>query len=189
MSLATHCDWRACADVHMQSYFRSERFPDNLPADVWEPQWAHLASAGGAAVVLGEPCVEGVFCWHALVRMQLISDSRSDSSIMPQALSALAYHCLQHALPDMELPSEQHIILETRLENQLPYVCQASGCAWWPGEWGGFSREGSMDCAWQDRLAAFLIARGLSGGFYWCLNCNSGDTVRTALESYRFHLL
>lgn len=41
----------------MQSYFGSERFPDNLPAGVWEPQWAHLASAGGAAVVLGEQCV------------------------------------------------------------------------------------------------------------------------------------
>lgn len=37
-----------------------------------------------------------------------------------------------------------------------------------------------MDRTWQERLAAFLAERGLSGGFYWCLNCNSGDTVRTA---------
>ena len=57
---ATQGDWCACTDVHMQSYFRSERFPHNLPADVWEPQWAHLASAGGAAVVLGEPSVHCV---------------------------------------------------------------------------------------------------------------------------------
>ena len=37
-----------------------------------------------------------------------------------------------------------------------------------------------MDRAWQEALAAFLVARNLSNNFYWCLNCNSGDTVRTA---------
>ena len=58
---ATQYDWPACADVHMQSYFSSEHFPENLPADVWEPQWAHLASAGGAAVVLGAARVPSFF--------------------------------------------------------------------------------------------------------------------------------
>ena len=36
---------------------------------------------------------------------------------------------------------------------------------------------GSIDRSWQEHLAAFLVVHGLSGGFYWCLNCNSGDTV------------
>ena len=47
------------------------------------------------------------------------------------------------------------------------------------GEWGGFGRAGSMDRAWQERLAAFLVERGISDNFFWCLNPNSGDTVRT----------
>ncbi|KAK9843783.1 hypothetical protein WJX81_006189 [Elliptochloris bilobata] len=83
-------------DVHMQSYFRSERFPDSLPGGVWEAQWAHLASASGPALVLGE--------------------------------------------------------------------------------WGGFGRAGSADRAWQERLAAFLVERGMTDNFFWCLNPNSVDT-------------
>lgn len=46
----------------MQDYFRCEDFPDNLPKDVWVPQWAHLGTTGGPAVVLGKASLHGHYC-------------------------------------------------------------------------------------------------------------------------------
>ena len=58
--------WRGRADMSLQDYFRWQQFPDNLPKDVWEPQWAHLAGTGGPAVVLGEPrpCCTAILALH-----------------------------------------------------------------------------------------------------------------------------
>lgn len=64
---------------------------------------------------------------------------------------------------------------------------QTVGRVCWSGEWGGFGRAGSMDRAWQERLATFLVERGLSDNFFWCLNPNSGDTVRTAQDIAFLH--
>ena len=54
--------WRGRADVHAQDYFRCNEFPNNLPKDVWMPQWAHLGTTGGPAVVLGKASLHGHHC-------------------------------------------------------------------------------------------------------------------------------
>jgi len=45
------------------------------------------------------------------------------------------------------------------------------------GEFGGKYGEGDpRDVPWQDSLVDYLISKGVSSGFYWSWNPNSGDT-------------
>lgn len=55
-------------------------------------------------------------------------------------------------------------------EGHGPAIC--------PGEWGGWAKEGGSDAAWQVKLADWFVEHGITDSFYWCLNPNSGDTVR-----------
>jgi endoglucanase len=56
-------------------------------------------------------------------------------------------------------------------ENLGPAIC--------PGEWGGWAKEGGKDAEWQNKLADWFVENGITDSFYWCLNPNSGDTVRS----------
>lgn len=46
------------------------------------------------------------------------------------------------------------------------------------GEWGGHCNPGTPDYAWHEQLAKFLVDRGMTDNFYWCLNPTSTDTAR-----------
>lgn len=53
------------------------------------------------------------------------------------------------------------------------------------GEWGGHYRQGTNDETWQNKLADYLIDRGLTDQFYWCFNPNSGDTGGLLTDDWR----
>lgn len=44
------------------------------------------------------------------------------------------------------------------------------------GEWGGWCKEGSPDCTWQQTIVRWFADNDITDSFYWCLNPNSGDT-------------
>jgi len=48
------------------------------------------------------------------------------------------------------------------------------------GEFGGTYKTGSSkasnDKLWQDSFVTYLINKGMTSSFYWCVNPNSGDT-------------
>jgi endoglucanase len=51
------------------------------------------------------------------------------------------------------------------------------------GEFGG--KYVDADKVWQDALATYLVERGASGFFYWCLNPNSGDTAGLLQDDWK----
>ncbi|KAK9843695.1 hypothetical protein WJX81_002693 [Elliptochloris bilobata] len=61
-------------------------------------------------------------------------------------------------------------------QHQWAYLGANKGPAVVLGEWGGHAVPGTPDNAWHERLAQFLIDRGMTDNFYWCLNPTSTDT-------------
>jgi endoglucanase len=58
-----------------------------------------------------------------------------------------------------------------------------------PGEFGGHyttsSTASQNDKLWQDSYVSYLINKGTTSSFYWCLNPNSGDTGGTLLDDWQ----
>jgi len=58
-----------------------------------------------------------------------------------------------------------------------------------PGEFGGryttSSTPSQNDKLWQDSYVTYLINKGTTSNFYWCLNPNSGDTGGVLLDDWR----
>jgi len=58
-----------------------------------------------------------------------------------------------------------------------------------PGEFGGHyttsSTPSQNDKLWQDSYVSYLISKGTTSSFYWCLNPNSGDTGGTLLDDWQ----
>jgi hypothetical protein len=52
--------------------------------------------------------------------------------------------------------------------------CDDPGSAVVIGEWGGHYTGSNQ--AWLEAMATYLLAKGMTDQFFWCLNPNSGDT-------------
>ncbi|HMG22251.1 MAG TPA: cellulase family glycosylhydrolase, partial [Kofleriaceae bacterium] len=56
------------------------------------------------------------------------------------------------------------------------------------GEFGGHyttsSTPSQNDKLWQDSYVSYMISKGTTSSFYWCLNPNSGDTGGTLLDDW-----
>lgn len=52
------------------------------------------------------------------------------------------------------------------------------------GEWGGKMEPGSLDEKWQNAFGDWLYTNNIDS-FYWCLNCNSGDTHGLVADDWK----
>eukprot|EP01113_Clastostelium_recurvatum_P048762 TRINITY_DN8946_c0_g1_i1.p1 TRINITY_DN8946_c0_g1~~TRINITY_DN8946_c0_g1_i1.p1 ORF type:complete len:381 (+),score=94.17 TRINITY_DN8946_c0_g1_i1:41-1183(+) len=70
-------------------------------------------------------------------------------------------------------------------ETHFGFLPTKTGNAIVLGEWGGKYDEQPRTKMWMDQLVSYLIAKGSTDQFFWCLNPNSGDTGECACQCHR----
>jgi endoglucanase len=160
--------------------------------------WAGLASQGGQAVLSINPSitiwVEGVanasssggFAanWGGnLFEARAISGIPADRLVFSPHTYGPSVAVLNY-FSDANYPNNMPAIWDTLFGHLV-----GQGFTVIPGEFGGHyvtsSTASQNDKLWQDSFVTYLISKGTTSTFYWCLNPNSGDTGGVLGDDWR----
>jgi endoglucanase len=141
---------------------------------IWVEGVANASASGGLAVNWGENLFEAGAAIPGIPANRLVfSPHIYGPSVAPQSYFSASNY-----------PSNMPAIWDTlfgRLTGQ--------GFTIMPGEFGGHyttsSTPSQNDKLWQDSLVTYLINKGTTSTFYWCLNPNSGDTGGVLGDDWR----
>jgi endoglucanase len=170
---------------------------DNEPHGLTWSAWASLASQGGQAVLAVNPnltiWVEGVGNASPSGGLganwgQNLFEAGPITGIPANRLvfSPHSYGpsvAVQSYFSDSSYPANMPGIWDTLFGHLV-----GQGFTVVPGEFGGHyttsSTPSQNDKLWQDSYVSYLINKGTTSNFYWCLNPNSGDTGGTLLDDW-----
>jgi endoglucanase len=170
----------------------------NEPHSLTWSAWSSLASQGGQAVLAVNPnitiWVEGVANDSASGGLganwgQNLFEAGPISGIPANRLvfSPHSYGpsvAAQSYFSDPGYPANMPAIWDTLYGHLV-----GQGFTVVAGEFGGHyttsSTPSQNDKLWQDSYVTYLINKGTTSSFYWCLNPNSGDTGGTLLDDWQ----
>lgn len=170
------------ADAHAPHVVGIDLF--NEPHDLSWSEWRGFAERGGRAVLERNPrilvFVEGVGAQgysgqHSPFWGENLTGVQDDPVALPARRLVYSPHVYGPSVYAQEyfsagsFPENMPGIWDEHFgflfEGDAPVVV---------GEFGG--RYEGQDKIWQDAFVGYLVERGASSFFYWCLNPNSGDT-------------